>query len=310
MNHREELGALVELARSGNLRRAAEALGISQSTLSECVTRLEASYGAALFTRDRRGSKPTLYGELVVNAAEQALRVLGEAHREIGLIKGSASGRLAIGAEPGLIEPFLTEAIVRGLERFPGLRYRLQALDSTSLVQELRARRIEFFLGVRPDVPTGGLELIELGELVAVPFVRRSHPLAGGVNLGLGEILRFPIVQGPGPRWFVRKIADEIRQDAGAGDSQLNATVIVNDFGVVRAIVRQTDAVGFAASAMLQGEAERGAFVALNLSGRHQALLRLPMVIGMHGRRSLPPAAVALIEELRAVIGERAEKSG
>ena len=153
MNHREELEMLVELAHTGNMRRAAESLGVSQSTLSDVTTRLEEAYGAALFSRGRRGSHPTVYGEVVVRAAQRALRILEEAQREIGLIRGSASGRLSIGAEIGLIEAYLAPVIARGLKRDRRLRYRLHANDTSVLVQELREQRIEFFLGIQPMSP-------------------------------------------------------------------------------------------------------------------------------------------------------------
>ena len=313
MNHREELEALTELAFVGNMRRAAEALGISQSTLSDVISRLDVAYGATLFERDRRGSHPTVYGKVVVDAAARALRLMDEAHREIGLIKGSASGRLAIGAEAGLIEPYLTSAIARGLKRYPSLRFRLQAVDSSTLVQELREKRIDFFFGVRPDVPTAGLELREIGIVGAVPFVRPGHPLVGPVTRTLGKIMAYPIVQGPGPRWFIRRIGEELRVEGGAGAAaRRDAAVIVNDFGVVRAIVRETDAVGFATSAMLHAEVASGAFVQLRLPPTQAALLQMPMLIGTLGDRALPPAAQLLIAELEDVVASFAinERNG
>lgn len=313
MNHREELEALTELAFVGNMRRAAEALGISQSTLSDVISRLEVAYGATLFERDRRGSHPTVYGKVVVEAAARALRLMDEAHREIGLIKGSASGRVAIGAEAGLIEPYLTSAIARGLKRYPSLRFRLQAVDSGTLVQELREKRIDFFFGIRPDVPTAGLELREIGIVGAVPFVRPGHPLAGPATRTLSKIMVYPIVQGPGPRWLIRRIGEELRAEGGAGDAtRRDAAVIVNDFGVVRAIVRETDAVGFATSAMLHAEVASGAFVQLRLPPAQAALLQMPMLIGTLGDRALPPAAQLLIAELEDVVASFAtnERTG
>jgi DNA-binding transcriptional LysR family regulator len=302
MNHHEELELLVELAHAGNMRRAAGALGISQSTLSDCITRLEASYGALLFERDRRGSTPTVYGKVVISAAEQALRLMGEARREIGLIKGSARGRLAIGFDPALSDPFLSEAIARGLRRYPSLRYRLQSFDSSTLVREVREKRIDFFFGITPDVPTGGLELIELAVLKGVPFVRRGHPLASATKPTLREIMGFPVVQGPGPRWFVRRMTDEPRLDVGYADLRRNAAVVVNDFGVVRSIVRQTDAVGFAVAPMLQGEFERSAFALIELPEAQQTLFRVSVLIGTLEHRNLPPSARGLIDEVRAVV--------
>lgn len=301
MNHREELEALVELARLGNMRQAAERLGISQSTLSECVTRLETLYGASLFERGRRGSQATVYGRIVIEAAGRALSVMREAEREIGLVKGSASGRLAIGGEPGLIEPILVPAIVQGLAAYPDLRYRVLALDSDSLVQEVRDKRLEFFVGVRPDAATSGLEIEELGLSGSVPFVRRGHPLSAAGPLSLGEIMRYPVVQGPGPRWFVRRLAHELSLEVGRADRRGRAAVIVNDFGVVRAIVRQSDAVGFALAAMLQGPDERERFVALSVLPEQAGLLEFPLLVGTLTRRALPPAARALIQAIGTV---------
>lgn len=301
MNHREELEALTELAYVGNMRRAAEALGVSQSTLSDVITRLETAYGAPLFDRDRRGSHPTVYGKVVIEAAAQALRLMDEAHREIGLIKGSASGRLAIGAEAGLIEPYLTEAIGRGMRRYPSLRFRVQALDSSTLAQELREKRIDFFFGVRPDVPTAGMLLREIGIIHAQPFVRPDHPLTTAGPLTLARIMVYPIVQGPGPRWFIRRIGDEVRNEAGDG-ARRDAAVIVNDFGVVRAIVRETDAVGFATSALLHAEVAKQSFVPLRLPAAQSTLLELPMLIGTLLDRALPPAALELIADLEDVV--------
>lgn len=302
MDHRDELETLVELARVSNMRRAAEGLGLSQSTLSECVSRLERRYGAPLFDRDRRGTRPTVYGQVVVAAAARALEMMDEAQREIGLIRGSAIGRLAIGAEPGLIEPYITEAIVRGLDRYPDLQYRLHALDSNTLVREVREKRVDFFLATRPDVPVGDLSLSEIGAVHGAPFVRRGHPLAGRKPLSLGEIMRFPIVQGPGPRWLVQRIAEQLRNEAGDEAVRRRAVVVVNDFGVVRALVRRTDAVGFATAALLDGEAEREAFVALDMPQESREVLRNPLLVGTLQERRLPPAALALIEEVGQVV--------
>lgn len=303
MDHQAELETLVELARAGNMRRAADTLGISQSTLSEVLTRIEAAYGAPLFERDRRGSRPTVYGQVVVEAASRALDALRQARREIGLIKGAERGRLAIGAEPGFVEPFLAPAIARRLARNPGLRYRVQATDSSSLVQDLREKRIDFFFGVQPDIATRGVALREIGTAQAVPFVRADHPLAGARRVTLASIMTFPLVQGPGPRWLVRKIAEELRGASAHEQAPArNAAVIVHDFGVVRALVRQTDAVAFAAAAMLTQQVARGEFVCLVLPAHQQALLALPMLIGTMQDRVLPPSAAALIEELEQVV--------
>jgi DNA-binding transcriptional LysR family regulator len=308
MDHREELEVLIELAHAGNMRRAAESLGISQSTLSEITTRLEASYGAPLFVRDRRGSRPTVYGELVVQAAARALRIMDEAQREIGLIKSSESGRLSVGAELGLIEAYLAPAIARGLERYPKLRYRLQAADSSTLAHELREKRIDFLFGTRPDVSTRGLALRELGTARVVPVCRVGHPLAGDEPRELRDIVRFPIAQGVAQRWFLARVGEELELEGGARTTQRNAAVIANDVGVIRTVVAETDAIGFLPHAAVRADIARGTFARIRLTPHQQDVMTIPMVVATFEDRILPPAALALIEELENVIARESEE--
>ena len=137
----------------------------------------------------------------------------------------------------------------------------------------------------------------------ALPFVRPDHPLATTGERSLSRIMAYPIVQGPGPRWAIRRIAEELRNESGNTDPALrDAAVIVNDFGVIRAIVRETDAVGFATAAMLHAEAASGAFVPLRLPEAQAGVLQFPLLIGTLSDRALPPAAQLLIAELEVVV--------
>jgi DNA-binding transcriptional LysR family regulator len=309
MDHRAELEVLVELARSGNMRKAAERLGISQSTLSDTVTRLETNYGAELFERGRRGSAPTVYGSVVVSAAGRALSIMDEAQREIGLIRGSASGRLVISSESGLIEPFLVPAIARGLSHYPKLRFRIHATNSTASIRDVRDKRIDFFFGIQPDGDTSGLALRELGVARILPFVRSDHPLAHSGPHRLRDIMKYPVVHGPAPRWLVKRVAELMMLGAEDQPPPLgDASVIVNDFSAVRAVVRQTDTVGIAVSTILSADFAAGVFTEIQTPDEEKLLLKIPLIIGTAEDRELPPAAQTLIRELEDVVTEQTAK--
>jgi DNA-binding transcriptional LysR family regulator len=303
VDHREELEVLVETARAGNMRRAAERLGLPQSTLSEVISRLETSYGAPLFLRDRRGTRPTAYGEVVTEAAERALRVLVAARREVGLIKGAECGRLAIGGEPALIGAYLATAIARGLNRFPKLRFRLHPADASGAIRELRERQVDLVFGLPPDGATEGLSVREVGDAHVIPFCRPDHPLAGAGSTELGEVLSFPIAQGAAPRWYLNRMVETLRQSAGRGTLR-NAAVIVGDYWAVRTIVRDSDAVGFFPLATLEEDLARGTLSRIELQPQQQELLRVPLIIATLEDRALPPSATTLIGELEQVIRE------
>jgi DNA-binding transcriptional LysR family regulator len=60
------LKALVAIHSSGSLSRAAERLGVNQSTLSHSLKRLRAAFGDALFVRQGRGIVPTARCDTIV----------------------------------------------------------------------------------------------------------------------------------------------------------------------------------------------------------------------------------------------------
>ena len=59
----DDLRLFLELTRRGSARGAAQALGLSHSTVVRRVERLESGLGARLFDRDFTGYRPTPAGQ-------------------------------------------------------------------------------------------------------------------------------------------------------------------------------------------------------------------------------------------------------
>ena len=68
-----QIEAFLEVARRQNLSRAAEALFVSQPTLTARLQSLESSLGEQLFVRTRRGMRLTEAGEAFLPYAEHAV---------------------------------------------------------------------------------------------------------------------------------------------------------------------------------------------------------------------------------------------
>lgn len=67
---------LVAVADAGNISRAAEEIGMTQSGASQAIAQLEASLGFPVFTRERRYIGITALGEQVVEHARNMLSQL------------------------------------------------------------------------------------------------------------------------------------------------------------------------------------------------------------------------------------------
>ena len=88
----------VAVARHGNFTRAADALWITQSALSQQVRRLEAELGVALLRRTSRGAELTAAGEELLPRAEAILAEVAQARADLDRHAGATRGRVRVAA--------------------------------------------------------------------------------------------------------------------------------------------------------------------------------------------------------------------
>lgn len=79
----DDLRLFLELVRRGSARGAAEALGVSHSTIVRRAERLETGLGAKLFDRDFTGYRLTAAGETLLASAQRAEDAILTADRQV-----------------------------------------------------------------------------------------------------------------------------------------------------------------------------------------------------------------------------------
>lgn len=110
-----DLDAFASVARTRSFRGAAARRGVSASSLSQAVRRLEERLQVRLLNRTTRSVTPTEAGERLLARLSPALAELGQALDEVNSFRDSPTGTLRINMPtaaaklvmPGLIGPFL-----------------------------------------------------------------------------------------------------------------------------------------------------------------------------------------------------------
>lgn len=188
----------LEIARLGNMRRAAEALHLSQPALTGRIQALEAELGATLFRRGRSGMTLTAAGRAFVPSAERALETLRSGAALVRDVERGVAGELAIGAAAAVSAYVLPELLARFTATHPQVRLLVRTGHSediveavlrgevaVGLVRELRDLRVtsrplyedELVLVTRPDHPfaeRGRIDVGRLGEARLIFFDRTS----------------------------------------------------------------------------------------------------------------------------------------
>lgn len=156
-----QLRYLVALADHSHFGRAADACGVTQSTLSVGIRELEAVLGVTLAERTKRTVFITPAG---LQIAERARHLLQEAEALIEMGARAAlplTGQLALGVIP-TIGPFLLPRLLPYISgRYPELRLVLREDKTGALLERLAAGRLDLLLMAFPyDV--GGFETMAL----------------------------------------------------------------------------------------------------------------------------------------------------
>lgn len=117
----DDLRLVLAIARSGNLRAAAAALGVNHSTMFRRLNAAEAALGAKLFERLAAGYRPTDAGQRLIEAAERMETEALALDRELTGHDTRLTGTLRVTASETLAFGMLTGEIARFRARHPGI---------------------------------------------------------------------------------------------------------------------------------------------------------------------------------------------
>jgi len=132
MNLRE-MEYLVAIAQHGNVSRAAEALYVSQPTLSIFLRKLEENIGTPLFERVGRGLVPTYAGTLCLNFAQETLYREQQLQNELSAVIAEQHGRIRVGMHKKRTLYLIPAVLMKFRERYPNIEPAIVEADSLDM---------------------------------------------------------------------------------------------------------------------------------------------------------------------------------
>jgi DNA-binding transcriptional LysR family regulator len=235
------LEIFVRVAEFGSFSRAAEALFLTQPTVSEHVRALEDELGVQLLDRLGRGAAPTPAGQLLLGYARKLLALAGEAQQAVDQFQGRVSGELIVGGSSIPGEYVLPALIGAFRAKHPEIAVTLLIGDSRGVQEWVEAGRVEIgVVGVRPTGRSLESRQLMADELVVV--VAPDHPWASRDSISVEDIRHEPLIvreRGSGSRDTLERALSAVGLDFGAfrivgemGSTQAIKQAIRAGFGV------------------------------------------------------------------------------
>ncbi|TDY03650.1 transcriptional regulator CynR [Thiohalophilus thiocyanatoxydans] len=173
---------LLAVAEHQSFTRAAEALYVSQPSLSQQIKQLEDLLNIQLLDRTGRHVKLTPAGEVYLHHARRALKELDEAKRAIHELKDLSRGHLRIAMTP-ITDYLAIPLLVQFHARYPGITVNTIEMPQNDMKDALVGDHVDIGIAFSSTLTTEGYPGITdsqtlFNETLSITF-GKHHPLAG-----------------------------------------------------------------------------------------------------------------------------------
>ena len=257
-----QLRYFVALAETRHFRRAAEAMRISQPSLSLQIGNLESLLGMRLIDRGRGPVTLTPAGRDVLVLARHTLDDAQEILDLTAVMRGGPTGTIRLGVSPSL-GPYLLPRLVGQLHKsFPDLRLYIRERAPRQLREELLDGTHDMILSQLP-IQGGDLFVRRLFSEPLLLVVPPDHPLAGRKSVPVDDLAGLQVLS-LGPDFVLH---DQIQMICTEHRAEL-----VRDYeGTSLDALRQMVAMGMGVTFLPQ------LYVSSEIDPRESAVVALPM---------------------------------
>ena len=137
MRHLQTLRLILDVARAGSIRRAAEDMNITSSALNRRIQGFEAEFGAQIFERVPRGVRLNPAGELLMQHIRSQLIDLERVRGQVADLSGERRGHVTIACSQALNPIFLPDQISRYRAEHPGVTFSVRVRDRATAEHDL-----------------------------------------------------------------------------------------------------------------------------------------------------------------------------
>ena len=189
-----QLEYLVSCIDHGSIAAAAEAVSVSQPTISIAITKLEQQLGSQLLIRQHaQGVLPTPTALRILQNARTLLSQADELQHDAMIASETISGTIRLGSFITLGPVILPSLIKELMKAFPQIHLEISEGTQENLMQDLKNNRIDVALLYDLDLSTD-IDCVPLSEYSPYVALPNNHELAQKKEISLSELVDLPLI--------------------------------------------------------------------------------------------------------------------
>jgi len=251
------------LLEQGSFSKAAEAMNLSQSTLSKGIREFEAQVGTEIFDRTTSPLTLTDFGRLFMNQAEELLHQAEALEHLADGAQSKQTAYLRICLGPYAYETLAPRVIPGFVARHPDIRLQVDSIDPVRASELLRAQAADLVI-CESSVLQAAETLTLLPPLQGCVLVRKGHPLESTADISMAAVSAYPSVQVTMLPPRILKSVLTSKQSVRTKRQSARTTgapIITSSVQLALDIVQSTDAYMFATLGIARTRLEQGLLV-------------------------------------------------
>lgn len=163
-----------EVAKAGNISKAAKRLEISQPAISKSIVKLEEQIGVRLFHRSSRGVHLTAEGEILFGHIEEAFGYIDRGEEELRRLREFHIGHLRIGASTTLCKYVLIPYLKEYLKDNPHMKITIENQATAKTIQKIENHKLDVGAIVLSE-PRRGIRFSKIMDVEDIFVCRPSY---------------------------------------------------------------------------------------------------------------------------------------
>lgn len=277
--------------------KAAEAVHLSQPTVSSHIKDLEDHFATQLIDRMSRQVHPTRAGELLYDYAHRLLSLRDKTETAMAEFTGKIRGEITIGGSTIPAGYILPRVMGQFSNAYPDVRVSLVVGDTSEILAKTAAGRIELSLvgAVSKEKSLDQTELISDDMVLVIPG---HHRWRDRESIHLAELTKEPFIIREAGSGTLKSIEQALnKQDLTVND--LNVVAVMGSTEAVRQGILSNAGVSILSTIAVAEACRTGSLKTLKIEGLQ---LNRSFYLTTHHQRSLSPLSRTFIDFLHRTV--------